>query len=57
MDPITAALLALTELLKFLTKVVDGQTPEQKKIIWDWFINDQQRWRKLIGLDDSAVKR
>jgi len=52
MDPVTAGLLAFTELLKFLSKMTDGQTPEQKKQIWDWFIEDQKRWRKIFHLDE-----
>lgn len=51
MDPVTAVLLMLTELFKFMSKLADGQTPEQKKIIWDWFIEDQTRWRKFLKLD------
>jgi hypothetical protein len=51
MDPISATLIMLSELLKFMSKVVDGQTPEQKKIIWDWFIEDQQKWRKFLKMD------
>ena len=52
MDPITVGLLAFTELLKFLGKMSDGQTLEQKKQIWDWFIKDMGAWRKFFHIDE-----
>ena len=48
-------LLAFAEIVKalalLLEKVTDGQTPEQKKIMWDWFIKDVQWWRVKLGID------
>lgn len=51
MDPLTAVTLLITELTKLVTVVLEGQTPEQKKIIWDWYIADVKSWRKLFNLD------
>lgn len=35
-----------------LTKaVVDGQPPEVKKQLWDWYVNDVRQLRKLFGLE------
>ena len=52
MDPITAAANLITALTKLVTVMMDGQTPEQKKILWDWYIADVTRWRKWLKLDD-----
>jgi len=51
MDPITALANLITQLTKLVTVIVEGQTPEQKKQIWDWYISDVTRWRKLFKLD------
>ena len=51
MDPLTAITNLITELTKLVTVIVEGQTPEQKKQIWDWYIEDVTRWRKLFKLD------
>lgn len=52
MDPITALANLITALTKLVTVIVEGQTPEQKKQIWDWYIEDVKRWRKLFHLDE-----
>ena len=51
MDPLTALAQMVDSITKLVTVVVEGQTPEQKRIIWDWYIADQERWRKLFKLD------
>lgn len=52
MDPITAIANLVTELTKLVTVVMEGQTPEQQKQLWDWYLNDIAKWRKLFKLDD-----
>lgn len=36
-----------------IIEISQGQTPEQKKQLWDWFIEDTQElrdaWKKLVG--------
>lgn len=54
MDPITAFANLVTEITKLVNTVLEGQTPEQKKQIWDWYIEDQKRWRRLFKLDSDA---
>lgn len=27
-----------------------GQTPEQKKTMWQWYVDDVTWWRKFLGL-------
>lgn len=31
--------------LCLLEKIVDGQPPEVKKQLWEWFIEDMKGWR------------
>jgi hypothetical protein len=38
-------------LLEVALEAMRGQTPEQKKVMWDWYIEDVSRWRKLLKLD------
>ncbi len=45
-------LVILELLLKIVLEAMEGQTPEQKKIIWDWYITDVAWWRKKLKLDD-----
>lgn len=47
-----AAAQLITALTNLVTKVMEGQTPEQRKILWDWYIADVARWRKWFHLDD-----
>jgi hypothetical protein len=44
--------LTIIELiLRIVVEAMEGQTPEQKKIMWDWYITDVERWRRLLKLD------
>jgi len=52
MDPVTALALATKAICEMVTEIVKGQTPEQKKQIWDWYIADQERWRKWFHVSD-----
>ena len=52
MDPISAWALAVKAIAEMVTEIVKGQSPEQKQRIWEWFIQDQERWRKRFKLDD-----
>lgn len=38
-------------LLEVVLEAMRGQTPEQREKIWQWYIEDMARWRKIIGLD------
>jgi hypothetical protein len=51
MDPITAFANLITEITKLVNTIMEGQTAEQKKIIWDWYIADRERLRKLFHID------
>ena len=49
---IIASASAVEAIANLIGKIVDGQSPEQKKVIWDWYIDDMRRWRKLWGLEE-----
>ena len=51
MDPVTAAALAVKAIAEMVTEIVRGQPPEVKAKIWDWWVADMERWRKLLKLE------
>ncbi len=51
MDPISAWANAVAAIAKMIAVIVDGQTPEQKAQIWQWFVEDQARWRRVFKID------
>jgi hypothetical protein len=51
MDPVTAWAMAFKAACEMVTALVDGQTPEQKQKVWEWFLEDQSRWRRWLRLD------
>jgi len=54
MDPITAYAMVIKSICDMVTEIVKGQTPQQKEKIWDWYIKDVERWRKVFKLDSPA---
>lgn len=51
MDPITAFTSLITAITTLVNTMMEGQTPDQRKIIWDWYIQDRERIRKLFHID------
>jgi hypothetical protein len=51
MDPVTAWALAVKAIAEMITEVVRGQPPEVRKQAWEWWMADQDRWRRLLKLD------
>lgn len=51
MDPITAAANLITEITKLVTVIIQSQTPDEQKQIWQWYIEDRERIRKWFKLD------
>lgn len=51
MDPVTASAEAIKAVAEMITEIVKGMTPEAKQKVWDWYITDQERWRKFWKLD------
>jgi hypothetical protein len=54
MDPIASLANLLTAITNLVATMAEGQTPEQRKILWDWYIQDVARWRALFHLDQEA---
>ena len=46
-------LSTLDLLFRLVLVAMEGQTPEQRKQIWDWFIQDVTWWRKALGIEDA----
>lgn len=45
--------LTIVELvLRIVLAAMEGQSPEQKKQMWDWYIEDVKFWRRLLKLDE-----
>lgn len=43
--------LTIIELaLKIVLLAMEGQTPEQRAKMWEWYIRDIENLRKLVGL-------
>ncbi len=45
MDPFTAVMNLASKALDLIGKIVDGQPPEVKKQLWEWYIEDMKAWR------------
>ena len=52
--PSAIILSLLDSVLKIVTLAMEGQTPEQRKIIWDWYIADVRWWRRLLKIDEPG---
>lgn len=48
---IVAICKAVEAVCNVVCKAMDGQSPEQKKQMWDWYISDVTAWRKFWGLE------
>ena len=42
----------ITAVAELLTEIVRGQPAETKRQMWEWFIEDQKRWRTFLKMDD-----
>jgi hypothetical protein len=51
-DPITACALATKAIAEMITEIVKGQPPEVRRQMWDWYVEDQKRWRRWFKLED-----
>ena len=54
MDPLSAYAIAISAVANLISKMIDGQSPEQKMILWQWFIEDMQVLRNLFKLNQSS---
>lgn len=44
-------LVILELVLRIVVLAMEGQSPEQRQRIWDWYLTDVERWRALLKLD------
>lgn len=42
---------SITAACQVALKAMEGQTPEQRAKMWDWFIQDVENWRKFWGIE------
>ena len=40
-------------LLRIVVLAMEGQSQEQREKMWEWYIADVARWRKLLKLDEG----
>ncbi len=52
MDPLTALTQLVTAITHLVTVAMEGQTPAQKAQLWEWYLTDVSRWRKLLHIDE-----
>lgn len=51
-DPITSFTNLIIELTKLVSTIVEGQPPEVRKQLWEWYVQDIKFWRKLFKITD-----
>ncbi len=37
--------------LRIVLAAMEGQTPEQRAIMWGWYIKDVEWWRRVLKID------
>ena len=42
-------------LLKIVLAAMEGQTPEQRAKMWDWYISDVTWWRRVLKIDKEPA--
>lgn len=40
-------------ILQIVLKAMEGQTAEQRKQMWDWYIEDVKFWRKTFKIGED----
>lgn len=51
MDPITASALAIKAIAEMVTEIVRGQPPEFRAKVYEWYVADVEKIRRLLKLD------
>lgn len=51
MDPLTAFFTFATKLAELCIVIAEGQPPEVKKQVWEWWIEDVKAWRKVFKIE------
>jgi hypothetical protein len=51
MDPVTAFVNIVTELLKLINTIIASQPPDVQKQMWEAYWKDIMWWRKFLKID------
>lgn len=51
MDPVTAFVNLANTLADLTKEMVKSQPPDVQKQLWEWYVKDIERWRKILHLD------
>lgn len=43
-------------ILQIVKLAMEGQSPEQRQKMWDWYVRDVERWRKWLKLDPAPAE-
>ena len=49
--------LAVKAVAEMITEIVKGQPAAEKAKIWQWYVEDQERWRRIFNLDEPTKQR
>lgn len=49
--------LAVKAIAEMITEIVKGQPPAEKAKIWQWYVEDQERWRRIFKLDPPPERK
>lgn len=49
-------LKALELFLQIVLLAMEGQSPEQREKMWDWYIKDVEWWRRFLKIDPAPAK-
>jgi hypothetical protein len=52
MDPLTAFANVVTAVTNLVQTIAEGQPPEVRKQLWDWYVADVAAFRKLFKVDE-----
>jgi len=52
---IEPALRIIELLLQIVLKAMEGQPPAVREQLWQWYVEDMKRWRKLFRLDEDPT--
>ena len=43
-------------MIQLVTKIVEGQPPEVRRQLWEWYVKDIAWWRRFLKIDDEVKK-
>lgn len=52
MDP-TAFVTLANSIIQLIIKISEGQPPEVRKQLWEWYVKDIAWWREFLKIDEK----